>query len=60
MYEFHDDYIKNKYGSNSGLLFTDMKIVYENFGIDKKMFDFSRYSAKLNYMIIQAISNWKN
>ena len=23
MYEFHDDYIKDKYGNNSRILFTD-------------------------------------
>ena len=45
MYEFHYDCIKNKYTSNSGLLFTDTdslmyeiktKDVYEDFNDDKK------------------------
>ena len=27
MYEFHYDYIKNKYGNNSRLLFTDADIL---------------------------------
>ena len=55
MYEFHYDYIKNKYGNNSKLLFTDadsllyeikIRDVYEDFSKDKEMFDFSSYSAK--------------
>ena len=57
MYEFHYDYIKNKYDSNSGLLFTDSitiykikaKDVYQDFSTDKEMFDFSNYSAKSKY-----------
>ena len=45
MYEFHYDYIKNKYGNNSRLLFTDTDSlmyeiktegVYEGFSNDKK------------------------
>ena len=55
MYVFHCDYIKNKYGNNSRLLFTDtyslmseMKTedVYEDFSYDKEMFDFRNYSIK--------------
>ena len=55
MYEFHYDYIKNKYGNNSRLLFTDTdslmyeittEDVYEDFSKDKEMFDFSNYSTK--------------
>ena len=55
MYEFHYDYIKNKYCNNSRLLFTDTdslmyeiksEEVYEDFRNDKKIFDFSNYSAK--------------
>ena len=58
MYEFHYDYIKNKYGNNSRLLFTDTgtlmyKIktdnVYEDFSSDKEMFDFGSYSAESKY-----------
>ena len=57
MDEFHYDYIKNKYDSNSGLLFTDSitiykikaKDVYQDFSTDKEMFDFSNYSAKSKY-----------
>ena len=52
MYEFHYDYIKNKYGNNSRLLFTDAdSLMYEiktedvnkHFSNDKEMFYFSSY-----------------
>ena len=45
MYEYHYDYIKNKYGDKSRLLFTDTaslmyeiktEDVYENFSSDKE------------------------
>ena len=58
MYEFHYDYIKNKYGNNSRLLFTttdrlkhEIKTegIYEDFSNDKDMFDFSNYSSKSKY-----------
>ena len=58
MYEFHYDYIKNKYGNNSRLLFTDTdslmyeiktEDVYEEFGNDKEIFNFSNYSNKSKY-----------
>ena len=59
MYEFHYDYIKNKYGNNSGLLFTDTdslmyeiktKYIYEDCSKDKKMsVDSSKYSFNLKY-----------
>ena len=58
MYEFHYDYIKNKYGNNSKRLFTDTdslmceiktEDVYEDFSSNKKMFDFSNYSSKSKY-----------
>ena len=57
MYEFHCDYIKNKYGNNSRLLFTDTdslmyeiktEIVYEDFNSDK-VFHFSNYLTKSKY-----------
>ena len=45
MHEFHYDYIKNKYGNNSKLLFTDtdnlMSEIQTDFSNDKEMFDFS-------------------
>ena len=53
-YEFHYDYIKNKYGNNSGLLVTETdnlmyeiktEDVCEGFSNDKVMFDFSNYST---------------
>ena len=55
MYEFHYDYIKNKYDNESKLLFTDTdsltyefetEDVCEGFSSDKEMFDFSNYSTK--------------
>ena len=58
VYEFHYDYIKNKYGNNSGLLFTftdsltyDIKTedVDEDFSKHKDMSDFSNYSVKSKY-----------
>ena len=58
MYEFHFDYIKNKYGSKSRLSFTDtdsfmyeiqIENVYGDFSKNKEMFDFSNYSAKSKY-----------
>ena len=62
MYEFHYDYIKNKYGNNSRLLFTktdtlmyEIKTedVYEDFSSNKEVFDFSNYSTNTNSMIVQ-------
>ena len=58
MFEFHYDYINNKYGDNSRLLFTyieslmyEIKIedVYEDFSNDKEMYDFSNCSTKSKY-----------
>ena len=58
MHEFHYDYIKNKYGNNSRLLFTDTdslmyeiktEDVYKDFSSDKEMFDFSNYSDESKY-----------
>ena len=55
MHECQYDYIKNKYGNNSRLLFTDNDIlneeikinnIYEDFSKDKEMLDFSNYSTK--------------
>ena len=58
VYLFHYDYIKNKYGNNSRLLFTDTDSlifevktddVYEDFSKTKEMFDFSNYSIQSKY-----------
>ena len=58
MYEFHYDYMKNKYGKKSRLLLTDTdsliyeiktEYVHEDFNKDKEMFDFSNYAAKPKY-----------
>ena len=56
MYEFHNDYIKNKYDNKTKLLFTDTdslmfeintEDVYEDFSSNKEMSDYSNYSTKL-------------
>ena len=56
MYEFHYDYIKNKYYNKSQLLFNDTdsfmyeiktEDVYEGFSNNEDIFDFSNYSTKL-------------
>ena len=58
MYEFHYDYIKNKYDNKSRLLFPDTdslmyqiktEDVYKDFSSNKEMFDFSNYSTKSKY-----------
>ena len=58
MYTFHYDYIKNKYGNNSRLLFIDTdslmheikaEEIYEDFSGDKEIFDFKNYSTKSKY-----------
>ena len=58
IYKFHYDYIKNKYGNNSRLLFTvtvnlvyeiKTEYVYEDFSRDKKIIDVSNYSHKSKY-----------
>ena len=54
IYEFHYNYIKNKYDKKSILLFTDTDSlmyeiktdVYEDFSSNKEMFDFSNYLTK--------------
>ena len=55
MYEFHYDYIKNKYDSKSKLLFKDTVSsmyektdgVYKDFSSEeKRLFDISNYSTK--------------
>ena len=58
MYEFHYDYIKNKYSNKLGILFTDTDLlmyeiktedIYEDFNSIKEMFDFSNYLTKSKY-----------
>ena len=57
MYEFHHDYIRNKYDSSKHL-FTDTdslmyeiktENVYEDFSSDKEILDYSNYSTKSKY-----------
>ena len=47
MFKFHYDYIKNKYGNNSILLFTGTKTedIYEDFSKYTEMFYFRNYST---------------
>ena len=58
MCEFHCDYIKNKYGVNSGLVFTDIdsliyeiktKDVYEDLSKHEEIFDVSNFSCISKY-----------
>ena len=58
MYEFHYDYIKNKYDNKSKLLFIDTdslmyeikpEDLYEDFISNKEMFNFRNYSTKSKY-----------
>ena len=56
-YEFHYDYIKNKYGNNSRFLFTHTdnlinklkQNVYEDFSNDKEIFEFTNCSVESKY-----------
>ena len=68
-YEFHYDYIKNKYGNKLRLLLTDTdSLMYENktedfykdFTKDEEMFDFSRYSVMVTWKIKQVVLLSKN
>ena len=58
IYKFHYDYIKNKYGNKSKLLFTETdslmyeiktEDIYEDFSSNKELFDFSNYLSKSKY-----------
>ena len=62
MYEFHYDYIKNKYDNKSQLLFTDAdslmyqsktEDIYEGFSSNAEIYEFSNCSTKSKYMITQ-------
>ena len=56
MYEFHHDYVKNKYDNKPKILFMDTdslmceiktEYVYEDFSSDKNMLDFSNYATTI-------------
>ena len=58
MYYFHYNYIKEKYGSNAKLLFTDtdsltynirIEDIYKDFLSDKDKFDFSDYNKNSSF-----------
>ena len=58
MYDFHYNYIKEQYGSNAKLLFTDTdsltynirtKDIYKDFWADKDKFDFSDYNKNSGF-----------
>ena len=58
MYDFHYNYIKEKYGSNAKLLFTDTdsliynirtEDIYKDFCADKDKFDFSVYNKNSGF-----------
>ena len=60
IYEFHYDYVKNKYSNNSRLLFRDTdslmyeiktEDVYEYFSNNTEMFDFSNYYDNSRYSV---------
>ena len=52
MYEFHYDYIKNKYGNNSRLLFTDTDSLMYEIKTEDVYKDFSKDKC-LTLVIIQ-------
>ena len=61
IYEFHHDYMENKYGSKSRLLFTDTdSLLYEiesehicdDFSQNKELFGFSNYFARSKFPMI--------
>ena len=52
MYEFHYDYIKNKYGNNSILLFTDTDSLMDEIKTEDVYEDFSNDKC-LTFVIIQ-------
>ena len=69
MYEFHYDYIKNKFDNNSKLFITDTdSLMYEikiedvgkDFSSNKSMFDFRNYSDILkNYDNSKNCCDWR-
>ena len=69
MYDFHDNYIKNKYNNKARLLFTDTdsltyeigtEDVYRDFWNDKDKFDNSDYLENSPYFNITNKKKLKN
>ena len=69
MYEFHYDYIKNKYGNKSRKLFKDTgsllyeietENVYDNFSYNKKCLVLLFTMLSQNITIIQTHYSWLN
>ena len=65
MYDFHYNYIKEKYGDRAGLLFTDTDSltyeieaddIYQDFLSDKDKFDNSNYPENSPYIIAMLIT----
>ena len=71
MYQLHYDYMKNKYQNKSKLLPTEtdglmceieIEDVYKDFTSNEEIFDFSNYSNKSKYLVIQinqSLEKWK-
>ena len=57
MYEFHYDYIKNKYGNNSRLLFKDTDSLMYEIKTKDVYEDFRNYKESLTLVIIQLSQN---
>ena len=56
-YEFHYDYIKNKYGNNSRLLFKDTDSLMYEIKTKDVYEDFRNYKESLTLVIIQLSQN---
>ena len=57
MYEFHYDYVKNKYGNKSRLLFTDTNSLIYEIKAEDAYKDFSKDKKSLILVIVQLSQN---